>query len=64
MRVEIMVGFDVTSDESGLDEADARAAAESAAFHNLALTRTGIKVVESVAPFVDGFGACRVELAE
>lgn len=66
MRVQILVTFEVESDQDGLDEKTAKEAAEKAAFDYLSLvTISGVNTdVESVVVHVDGFGECSVALAD
>jgi len=65
MKVQIMVAFEVSSDEGELDEKTAKAAAEQAAFDFLSLvTVSGVNTdTEEVTVHVDGFGDCTVSIA-
>lgn len=62
MRIKIEVEFEVTSDEEGLTEDEARDAAEMAVFHNLAFTNNGEDVTDQVTQHVDGFGECEISI--
>lgn len=66
MKVQVQVTFEVSSEEEGLNELVAKAAAEQAAFDYLSLvTVSGVNTdTDEVFVHVDGFGECMVSIAD
>ncbi len=64
MIVQVLVEFEVTSEDGLLDERYAKEAAENASYNNLVLTKTGASIVDGVLVQVDGYGECGVRLPE
>ncbi len=64
MKVNIMVEFDVESEEDGFDEKEAKAAASVAAWDYLCLTRNGQDVADDAEVHVDGVGKFTVKVAD